>query len=111
VKRSAAARCRRAGVGPAETSFIAGLTHKPDSQAIVTAIIQLAHSLGMAAVSEGVETITRRDQLVPLNCDGCQGFDFARPMPAANLDRLLQQQADLANPRLPAHALADDHAA
>ena len=84
-----------------DQTFIANLSDQPDSQTIVTAIIALAHSLGMAAVSEGVETSEQHSQLVALGCDGCQGFYFARPMPAANLDRLLQQQAHHSNPHLP----------
>ena len=84
-----------------DRTFIAGLNHKPETQTIVAAIIQLAHSLGMTAVSEGVETDEQRQQVVTLGCDSCQGFYFARPMPATELERLLQSQDALANPHLP----------
>jgi diguanylate cyclase (GGDEF)-like protein len=84
-----------------DRTFIASLGHRPEAQKIVSAIIQLAHSLGMTAVSEGVETTEQHHQVVTLGCDSCQGFYFARPMPAADLDRLLQSQDAVANPRLP----------
>ncbi len=84
-----------------DRTFIAGLSHKPETQTIVAAIIQLAHSLGMTAVSEGVETDAQRQQVVTLGCDSCQGFYFARPMPATELKWLLQSQDALANPHLP----------
>jgi diguanylate cyclase (GGDEF)-like protein len=89
-----------------DRTFIAALSHKPESQTIVSAIIQLAHGLGMTAVSEGVETNEQHNQVLALGCDSCQGFYFARPMPAADLDRLLQSQDALANPHLPTPTLS-----
>jgi EAL domain-containing protein (putative c-di-GMP-specific phosphodiesterase class I) len=44
----------------------------------------------MSVVAEGVETIHQRDELAALACDSCQGFYFARPMPADDLERQLQ---------------------
>jgi diguanylate cyclase (GGDEF)-like protein len=90
-----------------DRTFIARLSHEPETQTIVSAIIQLAHSLGMTAVSEGVETREQHDQVVTLGTDSCQGFYFARPMPAANLDRLLQAQDALANPHLPVPTISE----
>jgi diguanylate cyclase (GGDEF)-like protein len=84
-----------------DQSFISTLSHRPDSHRIVSAIIQLAHSLGMIALSEGVETIEQHNHLVTLGSDACQGFYFARPMPAASLGTLLQRDPDLTNPHLP----------
>ncbi len=52
----------------------------------MTAIIKLAHSLGMTVVSEGVETAAQKDELIKLGSDSCQGFYFARPMPATSFD-------------------------
>ncbi len=75
-----------------DQAFIVPLTHDPDSQRIITAIIDLAHSLGMTAVSEGVETANQHQELTKLGSDSCQGFYFGIPMPAENLDLLLQHQ-------------------
>jgi len=85
-----------------DRTFIASLTPKPASHTIVTAIIALAHSLGMTAVSEGVETSEQHQQLVTFGSDACQGFYFARPMAAASFEILLQEPPDLTNPHLPA---------
>ena len=84
-----------------DQTFIANLTDRPGSQAIVTAIIQLGHSLGMSVISEGVETARQHDEVTRLGSDACQGFYFARPTPATNIDAMLQHQADGTNPRLP----------
>jgi predicted signal transduction protein with EAL and GGDEF domain len=52
---------------------------------IVRTIVQLARTLGLRTVAEGVETEAQRDALVELGCDELQGFLFARPMPAKHL--------------------------
>ena len=71
-------------------SFIGKLSEDPDSQTIVAAIIGLAHGLGMTVVCEGIETAEQHDLVVKLGSDFCQGFYFARPMPARDLDVLIQ---------------------
>jgi diguanylate cyclase (GGDEF)-like protein len=88
-----------------ERTFIANLGENPGSHTIVTAIIQLAHGLGMTVVSEGVETVAQHHELTALGSDACQGFYFARPMTASRLDALIQQQADGSDPQLPASAV------
>jgi EAL domain-containing protein (putative c-di-GMP-specific phosphodiesterase class I) len=72
-----------------DQSFIASLDGTPAGHAILIAIIQLAHAFGMTVVSEGVETSNQHEQLVTLGADRSQGFYFARPMPAASIDRLI----------------------
>jgi EAL domain-containing protein (putative c-di-GMP-specific phosphodiesterase class I) len=74
-----------------DRAFIANLGVDPSSHTIVTAIIELAHGLGMTVVSEGVETAEQRHELIDLGCDACQGFYFARPTPAASLEALLER--------------------
>jgi diguanylate cyclase (GGDEF)-like protein len=81
-----------------DQTFIANLGTQTSSQAIVTAIIQLAHSLGMSVVSEGVETIEQSDEVTRLGSDRSQGFYFARPMLASSLDALFQESADASSP-------------
>ncbi len=65
-----------------DRGFVADMNDEPASHAIVSAVIELAHLLGMTVVAEGVETIEQRDQLASLGCDNCQGFYFAHPMSA-----------------------------
>jgi EAL domain-containing protein (putative c-di-GMP-specific phosphodiesterase class I) len=54
----------------------------------------------MDVVSESVETAHQHHELTRLGSDSCQGFYFARPMPASGLDALIQQ-ADQSSPLLP----------
>jgi diguanylate cyclase (GGDEF)-like protein len=76
-----------------DQTFIAKLSPKPASRAIVTAIIQLAHSIGMSVVCEGVETVQQYQGVTALGSDACQGFYFGRPMPAARFAGLLNSAA------------------
>jgi EAL domain-containing protein (putative c-di-GMP-specific phosphodiesterase class I) len=85
-----------------DETFIATLDGDPATQTVVTAIIQLAHGLGMTVVAEGVETAQQRRELTRLGSDSCQGFYFAKPMPATSLDALIQHQAYGSSPHLPA---------
>jgi diguanylate cyclase (GGDEF)-like protein len=73
-----------------DQSFIASLDAGPGGEKVVNAIIGLAHSLGMTVVSEGIETATQRQTVTDLGADCCQGFYFARPMPAAGAAALFQ---------------------
>ena len=65
-----------------DQSFVRGLGVDPDDTSIVTAIISLAHSLGLVVVAEGIETAQQLAELRTLGCDYGQGFLFGRPKPA-----------------------------
>jgi EAL domain-containing protein (putative c-di-GMP-specific phosphodiesterase class I) len=91
-----------------DRTFIAELEDADGTQTIVNAIIQLAHGLGRTVISEGVETLGQHDELTRLGSDSCQGFYFAKPMPATSLGQLLERQAGISDPRLPAIAAASD---
>jgi len=65
-----------------DRSFIDGLGHDRDGEAIVATVVNLAHTLGMTAVAEGVETAEQARMLRDLGCDVAQGFYFSRPLPA-----------------------------
>jgi EAL domain-containing protein (putative c-di-GMP-specific phosphodiesterase class I) len=75
-----------------DREFVAHLGEDPASHTIVTAVIALAHGLGMTVVSEGVETAAQHRALTALGCDSCQGFYFARPMTASALARSFDVQ-------------------
>jgi diguanylate cyclase (GGDEF)-like protein len=75
-----------------DRTFVAEVQQDPASHTIVAAFIALAHNLGMTVVSEGVETAEQHHELSRLGCDSCQGFYFARPMPASSLDTLIQDR-------------------
>jgi diguanylate cyclase (GGDEF)-like protein len=65
-----------------DRSFVKDLATSNDARAIVSAVIHLAHALGLRVVAEGVETEAQRDILLELRCDELQGYLFARPMSA-----------------------------
>jgi diguanylate cyclase (GGDEF)-like protein len=81
--------------------FIAGLGRDGANQAIVAAVIQLAHDLGSEVVAEGVETIEQHRELARLGADFCQGFYFAHPMPAVDLGTLIEHRGEGASQSLP----------
>lgn len=72
-----------------DRSFVDGLGTDPSDSAIVTAIITLAHTMGLEAVAEGVETQGQLNELRRLACDSAQGFLIARPNTAAEIEALL----------------------
>ncbi len=72
-----------------DRSFVDGLGRDPGDSAIVTAIVTLAHTLGLEAVAEGVESPDQLAELRALGCDRAQGFHFARPAPEAVIAELL----------------------
>lgn len=65
-----------------DQSFIRDLASDPDDAAIVLAIIQMARSLNLTTLAEGVEDIGMLETLRTFHCDEAQGDYFARPMPA-----------------------------
>jgi len=77
-----------------DRSFVAGLDREPPDDAVATAVIGLAHSLGLAVVAEGVETRRQLARLDELGCDQAQGHLFAAPEPGGRLGELLGQDRD-----------------
>ncbi|CAH1904561.1 EAL domain-containing protein [Candidatus Nitrotoga sp. HW29] len=73
-----------------DQSFTRGLTFVPEDGAIITAVIRLAHSLGLRAVAEGVETIEQLRMLTAEGCDEIQGYYFSRPVPEEEMIAMLQ---------------------
>src|SRR4029450_10436904 len=71
----------------------AGLLSHQEDQAIVTAIINLAHTLGVVAVAEGVENAEQVQRLRELGCDFGQGYHFGRPLPPDDLTARLSLAA------------------
>ncbi len=75
-----------------DRSFLIELGTDPDDAAIVTAIIAMAHSLGLRVVAEGVETRTQLGFLSKKGCDQCQGYLFSKPIGAEELTVLMQKR-------------------
>jgi polar amino acid transport system substrate-binding protein len=65
------------------------LTNEED-QRIVKAIIELAHTLGMKIVVEGIENKNMVDLIASYGCDYMQGYHFAKPLPVFEFQKLLR---------------------
>ena len=83
-----------------DRDFIKDLVRDPTSQKIVTAVIELAHELGVTVIAEGVETAAQHTALADLGCDFCQGYYFARPLTQSDLQARLADGGPAA-PRFP----------
>jgi diguanylate cyclase (GGDEF)-like protein len=64
-----------------DRSFVIAMTADPEGLALVSTIINLAHSLKLKVVAEGVETEEQSRLLRLLSCDEMQGFLFSKPLP------------------------------
>jgi diguanylate cyclase (GGDEF)-like protein len=69
------------GVLKIDQSFIRGIPENQNDLAITSAVIALAHSLGIKVVAEGVETAEQLQFLADNNCDMVQGYYLSRPLP------------------------------
>jgi diguanylate cyclase (GGDEF)-like protein/PAS domain S-box-containing protein len=65
-----------------DQSFVAGMTMDANDRAITTAVVAMAHSLGLEVLAEGVETAQQLDMLRALGCETVQGYWLGRPVPA-----------------------------
>ena len=72
-----------------DKSFVDGVTEDGEDHAIVDAVLRLANRLGLATIAEGVETSEQVEALLDLGCSLSQGFHFARPQSAADVEQLL----------------------
>lgn len=72
-----------------DRSLISGIATSPQDRTIVRATIQMAHSLGLEVVAEGVETSAQESLLQAFRCDQAQGFLYARALPAAEVEEAL----------------------
>ncbi|MFP5394463.1 MAG: EAL domain-containing protein, partial [Gammaproteobacteria bacterium] len=68
-----------------DRSFVQLLGGSGQDAAIVSGLVQLAHSLDLEVVAEGVELAEQRDRLRAERCDLAQGYLLARPMPASDV--------------------------
>jgi diguanylate cyclase (GGDEF)-like protein len=76
-----------------DRSFITEMVADPDSMAIVTTIISLAHSLQRKVIAEGVESEGQSRLLKLLRCEEMQGYLFSKPLPADELLALLRKHS------------------
>ncbi len=74
-----------------DRSFVTDLGTSRDAEVLVGAMLGMSKALGLKVVAEGVETRAQAERLVAHGCNVMQGFWFARPMPAADLQALLER--------------------
>jgi len=72
-----------------DKSFVRRMHTHQENQGLVPAMIGIAHSIGMSAIAEGVETDSQLAQLKSLNCDFAQGYLFSEPLSSQSLLDLL----------------------
>ena len=73
-----------------DQTFVADICLNPTSRAIVAAITDLTRVLGFTVTVEGVETRDQHAEIVAIGCQSAQGYYFARPMPAADIEEQLR---------------------
>ncbi|SET62357.1 putative bifunctional diguanylate cyclase/phosphodiesterase [Thalassotalea agarivorans] len=78
-----------------DQSFIQKIQQDPQDQAIVTAIIQMASSLNLKTIAEGVEHETTKNLLAGLQCDQGQGYLWAKPLPNDEFLTFIRKRAEM----------------
>jgi EAL domain-containing protein (putative c-di-GMP-specific phosphodiesterase class I) len=74
-----------------DRAFVDGLGTDPHDSALVAAIVAMADALHLEVIAEGVETHDQLAHLRNLGCQRAQGFYLSRPMPAADMARLVAE--------------------
>jgi len=75
-----------------DRSFITGLPDDAEDASIARAVIGMAHSLHLKVIAEGVETDEQRRFLAANGCDEMQGYLAAKPMPAEEITRFIEER-------------------
>lgn len=75
-----------------DISFIRDISTDSEDKAIVSAIISMAHSLGLQAIAEGVETTEQLNFLHAEGCDEAQGYYYSKPLLPEEFERLYKDE-------------------
>lgn len=70
--------------------FLEDLEQSPRAAAVLLGVVKIAQSLNMVTIAEGVESKFQLDFLRTAGCDNIQGYFYAKPMPTADFDKLLE---------------------
>ena len=81
-----------------DQSFISDLPQNYEKAAVVRAIVAMAHSLNLLTVAEGVETAEQERFMKVVGCDQYQGYFLSRPIPARELEALIEKFHKLLTP-------------
>jgi diguanylate cyclase (GGDEF)-like protein len=77
-----------------DRSFVQGIETDPAAGAIVEAVFQMSHAIGITVVTEGIETRPQLERLRRLGCIRAQGYLFSKPLPAAEAGKLLSRDEE-----------------
>jgi diguanylate cyclase (GGDEF)-like protein len=77
-----------------DKSFVSNLDSNANDVTLCDAIILMAHALGLKVIAEGVETEEQKKILIDADCDFAQGYLYSRPVPADELEVILNQQGN-----------------
>jgi diguanylate cyclase (GGDEF)-like protein/PAS domain S-box-containing protein len=80
-----------------DRAFVKGIAENEDDAALAHTIVQLARTLRLSTVAEGIETFEQLERLRALGCDHGQGYYFARPMLGEQLEEVLAGSSHLAD--------------
>ncbi|MES2149986.1 MAG: EAL domain-containing protein [Pseudomonadota bacterium] len=92
-----------------DRSFVRDIVSNPSDAAITRTILTLAHSMGLSAIAEGVETQEQRAFLASQGCQAFQGYLFGRPLPAAQFEQMLRCQPGAQNEAAPIAGVEPGH--
>jgi diguanylate cyclase (GGDEF)-like protein len=75
-----------------DRSFVITMLKDPAAMTMVSTIVSLAHALGLTVVAEGVDAREQANTLRRLGCDYMQGYLYSRPVPGAELVKLMRRE-------------------
>jgi diguanylate cyclase (GGDEF)-like protein/PAS domain S-box-containing protein len=81
-----------------DRAFVINLGRNPQSAAIISAVIDLGHGLGMSLVAEGVETLEQLAFLADEGCDAVQGYLIGKPLPIGQYAALVGRSSNVMEP-------------
>ncbi len=86
-----------------DRSFISSLDEKPESIAIIKAVVDIGKSLNMSVTAEGIETEEQLRAVFKQDCDEVQGYLFSPPLPQNSIEKLLQQKIKIQKTKINEH--------
>jgi diguanylate cyclase (GGDEF)-like protein/PAS domain S-box-containing protein len=81
-----------------DRAFVINLGRNPQSAAIISAVIDLGHGMGMSLVAEGVETLEQLTFLADEGCDAVQGYLLGKPLPIGQYADVVGRSGNVMEP-------------